>query len=391
MSAPSPESYFDHNATTATDPRVVDVMLPWFTERHGNPSSAHRLGRAARDAVENARRQVAELLGAESRDVVFTASGTEANNGVIETAAARGESRGRLLLTSLEHPSITAAAARAQARGLEITTLAPDARGQIAAPVVEAALTADTRLACAMLAHNELGTLQDVAGISAACRARGVPVLCDAVQAIGKIPVNVERLGVSYLSLGGHKFYGPPGIAALWVEPGAPLDPWLVGGPQEGGRRASTENVPAIVGLGEAARLAHLELEDRRRHLRDLRDRFEAGLETLFPKGLGARVLCQKSERLPNTSLVLFGGISGQELTLWLDARGIAVSTGSACHAGTPQPSATLLGMGVEPAEALGAIRFSFGITNDRSQVDRLLGLLEEAIQPRGSGILQNR
>lgn len=370
-------AYFDHNATTPMDPRVLEAMLPFFIERHGNPSSAHGHGRAAREAVENARRQVADLIGGQAREVVFTSSGTEANNAVVYGQAERHGFRGHLMFAALEHPSIRQAAMWAADKGMDLTELDPDRHGRVTADQVAAALRDDTRLVCLMLANNELGTLQPVAEVAAACRERGVPVLCDAVQAVGKIPVDVHQLGVDYLCLGGHKFHGPPGIAALWIRSGATMEPWLLGAPQERGLRASTENVPAVIGLGEAAELARRELEDRRGRLGELRDLFER----LVVRRVGARVHCVDSERLPNTSHLAFPGVSGHRLMLWLDRHGFAVSTGSACHSGRPQPSRALLRMGLPADEALASLRVSFGLTNTEDEVRALVAALERGLK----------
>jgi len=266
-----------------------------------------------------------------------------------------------------------------------VTELAPDGGGRVPLEEIRQALRDDTRLVCLMLANNELGTLQPVAAAAEICRRRRVPVLCDAAQAVGKVPVDVKALGVDYLVLAGDKFHAPPGVAALWVRTGAELEPLLVGGSQEIGRRAGTENVPGIVGLGEASALAHAELDRRHADLSALRERFERGLEAIP----GAVVHCAETERLPHTSHVAFvvppeagssnsstAPISGHELLLRLDRAGFAVSTGSACHAGTPQPSAALVAMGVTEGEALASLRISFGITNTADEVERFLEVL---------------
>ena len=252
----------------------------------------------------------------------------------------------------------------------------PGPDGVVPAAAIVAALTGDTRLVCLMLANNELGTLQPVAEVAAACRERGVPVLCDAVQAIGKVPVDVRELGVDWLTLGGHKFHAPLGAAALWVRKGVELAGLLVGGSQERRRRASTENVPAIVGLGSAAALARAELPERRRHLAALRDRFEAGLRG----DSGAIVHCAGSPRLPNTSNVAFPGASGEELLIRLDLAGFAVSTGAACASGVVEPSRTLLAIGVSPAEALSSLRVSCGMTTSAAEVDAFLDVLAREV-----------
>lgn len=371
--------YFDHNATTPLDPRVLEAMMPWLGGHHGNPSSAHVFGRQARQAVERARGQVAELLGAEPGEVIFTASGTEGNNAVI---ADRTRDGGQVVFAAFEHPSVVTAATRAVERGARARRVAPGADGAVSVRSVMEALEDDTRLVALMLANNELGTLQPVAEVARSCRERQgsnrpVPVLCDAVQAVGKIPVRVGELGVDYLTLGGHKFHGPLGVAALWLRRGVELGGLLVGASQEGGRRAGTENVPGIVGLGEAAALAHAELDHRARFLATLRDRFEQGLVEAVPD---ARIHCASSPRLPHTSHVAFPGIVGQELMMALDAEGLAVSTGAACGSGKAAPSPTLLAMGMDREEALASLRISFGMTNTATEVDRLLAALARQV-----------
>lgn len=378
-------AYFDHNATTPLDPRVRDAMLPWLGERFGNPSSIHSRGRAAREAVGRARRQVAELLGTRPERLVFTASGTEANNAVLRGVARRhalaGDSTGstdspRIVLSAMEHPSIRVPAAALAREGFDVVRVPPGPDGVVPAEAFTAELEDRTVLACLMLANNELGTLQPVHEVARACRARGIPFLVDAVQAVGKIPVDAEELGADYLVLGGHKFHGPAGAAAVWIHPAARIDPLLVGGGQEGGRRASTENVPALVGLGEASRLAAAELPERAERMRRLRDRFEEGVGRIP----GAVVHCADSPRLPQTSHVAFPGLEGESLLLRLDVAGFAVSTGSACSSGKPEPSPTLLALGVTPEEAIGSLRVSFGISNTLEQVEAFLEALEHEV-----------
>jgi cysteine desulfurase len=374
MLSTNPPVYLDHNATTPLDPRVLEAMLPWLGARWGNPSSAHRFGQAARNAVEEAREKVAALLGARPPEIVFTASGTEANNAVLFDVARRGGLGGHLVISALEHPSIRASTARLEAAGMAVTRIPPGPDGVVPAAAVLAALRADTRLVALMLANNELGTLQPVAAVAAGCRERGVPVLTDAVQAVGKLPVSGAALGVDFLTLGAHKFGGPLGAAALWVRKGTPLDGHLVGGSQERHRRAGTENVPALVGLGAAAALARAEIGDRGAYLASLRDRFEAGFTGGdFP---GAVVHCARAPRLPNTSNVALPGIDGQALLIRLDLAGYAVSTGAACASGAVEPSPTLLALGLPAAEALSSLRVSFGPANRPEEVDGFLAAL---------------
>lgn len=405
--------YLDHNATTPLDPRVREAMLPWLGERFGNPSSIHRFGQAARNAVEEARERVAALIGARPPEVVFTASGTEANNCVVASAVERarlaaGGCGGHLVISAIEHPSVRQSAARAARGGLQVTRVPPGEDGVVPAAAMIAALRPDTTLACLMLANNELGTLQPVGAVADECRARGILFLCDAVQAVGKVPVDVTALGVDLLVLGAHKFGGPLGAAALWVRGGVEIESLLLGGSQERRRRAGTENVAAIVGLGEAAALALAEIPEtpeipeipeitetpetpetpemaeiagierqaRPRRLAALRDRFEAGLAAIP----GATIHCRAAPRLPNTSHVAFAGVEGESLLIRLDLAGFAVSTGSACASGTVEPSATLLAMGLRAEEALASIRVSFGIANRAEEVDRFLAVLAREV-----------
>ncbi|MEZ5332908.1 MAG: cysteine desulfurase family protein [Thermoanaerobaculia bacterium] len=318
-------AYFDHNATTPLDARVREAMLPWLGERWGNAASAHAFGRGAREAVETAREAVARLIGGRPEEIVFTASGTEANNAVLDRIGA-GD---RLVLSAFEHPSIDRMADRAAARGAQVERVRPDRSGVVSSEAVLSAAGEGTTLVCLMLANNEVGTLQPVAEVTAELKRRGVPLLCDAVQAIGKVPVSVEALGVDYLTLGAHKFYGPLGGAALWIRDGAPFEPYLVGGSQERRRRAGTVNVAAIAGLGRAAELAAAEGGEWAAHCRALRDRFEAGLAGLpdvVVHGAGAGSAPQHdAPRVP---------VEAQSLMIRLDMAGHAVSTGSACSSG---------------------------------------------------------
>ena len=363
--------YFDNNATTPLDPRARAAMLPWLGERWGNPSSIHAQGQEAREAVEGARAAVAELLGARPEELVFVASGTEANNAVLRSAARAGSRAGscHLVISALEHPSIRATAAELAAWGVTVTTVAPDASGVVDPAAVIGALRDDTRLVCLMLASNEIGTLQPVAEVAAECARRGVAVHCDAVQAAGKIRVDVEALGVDSLAIGAHKFHGPLGAAALWVRTERDLHPFLLGGGQERRRRASTENVAAIVGFGEVSRWAAAELDSRRARLSTLRDRFERGVTAIED----VRVHCQSSPRLPNTSHLAIVGVEGEALVIRLDLAGFSVSTGSACSSGTVEPSPTMLAMGYSAEEALSSLRVSFGLGNTADEVDRFL------------------
>lgn len=364
--------YFDNNATTPLDPRVREAMLPWLDGMWGNAASAHRFGQAAREAVEAARAAVASLVDAQPDEVVFTASGTEANNAVV-AALLRAGRGGQAVISGIEHPSIPRALeAWGPSSGIEIRRIAPASDGVVPVEGFAAAIGPETRFVALMLVNNELGTIQSVAEVARLCAERGIPVLCDAVQAAGKIPVSAQELGVDYLTLGAHKFHGPLGAAALWVRPGAAFDSFLVGGGQERQRRASTANVPALVGFGRACELARQELPARAARLAELRDRFERGLGAIgdvVVHGAGA-------PRVPHTTNAAFLGTVNQELMMRLDLAGYAVSTGAACGSGTLQPSAMLLALGLPVEVALASLRISFGTENTVEEIDDFLALL---------------
>jgi cysteine desulfurase len=351
-------------------------MLPWLGERWGNPSSIHRAGQEAREAVEEARAREAALLGGRPEEIVFTASGTEANNALLASVAGATAGVAHVVVSALEHPSVRATASELEASGAAVTVVPPSPDGVVAPDAIMAALRPESALVCLMLASNEIGTLQPVAEVARRCRERGVALHCDAVQAAGKIPVNVGELGADSVTLGAHKFHGPLGAAALWTRPGFELRPLLRGGGQERRRRASTENVAAIAGFGAAALHAAAELPERRAHLCALRDRFEAGLATIAD----VRVHCQRSPRLPNTSHLAVAGVEGEALVIRLDLAGFAVSTGSACASGAVEPSPALLAMGLPAHEALSSLRVSFGMTNTAAEVDRFLDALRAEV-----------
>ncbi|MBZ0111854.1 MAG: cysteine desulfurase [Thermoanaerobaculia bacterium] len=365
-------TYFDNNATTPLDSRVAEAMIPWLTTQHGNASSLHRVGRLARGAVDRARMSVAKTIGAEPLDIIFTGSGTEANNAVIFEVTRAAGHRGELVVSAIEHPSVLRAAECCAAAGMTLHKVAPGRDGVVSAQSMMDRLNDDTKLVCLMMANNELGTLQPVADVARACRERGILMLCDAVQGVGKLEVDVEALGVDFLTLGGHKFHGPLGAAALWVRPGTHFEGWVKGGSQERQLRAGTVNVSAIVGLGKACDLIRDELELRCEHLLGLRNYFEGRLAEIP----GACLHCCDAPRLPHTSNVAFEGLVGSELMMRLDAAGFAVSTGSACGSGQDHASSTVLALGIDPEMAAGSIRISFGMTNTLHEVETFLDAL---------------
>ncbi|MEW6037870.1 MAG: cysteine desulfurase family protein [Pseudomonadota bacterium] len=361
--------YFDHNATTPLDERVLEAMLPYLKSCHGNPSSLHRPGRIARDAVEAARAQVAALAGAAPAQVVFTSGGSEANNLAIK-GLAWSLKPGRIGIGATEHPSVAEPARFLARHGWDCRTLAVDAQGLIEDSVLAGIAENPPDIVSVMLANNETGVVQDFARIAALDT--GAWLHCDAVQAAGKIPLSFAQTGVHLMSLSGHKIYGPKGVGALIADPSVPLTPLIHGGDQERGLRGGTENVAAIVGFGKAAELAAAELEEHDGRLRRLRNHLEQGIEKLP----GATVFARTAKRLPNTLQFAVEGYDGETLVMLLDRRGIAVSSGSACASGAREPSPVLLAMGVEPALATGAVRISLGRGSTEAEAEQLLAAL---------------
>ena len=381
--------YLDHSATTPIDRRVLDEMLPYLTEKIGNPSSVHFFGQEARAAVDRARREVAALIGARPNEIVFTSGGTEANNLAIKgicyaiTPQSGSSSPPHLITSAIEHPSTRGTIDELEKCGWAVTRLPVYEDGIVRTADVRSALRPETVLISIMLANNEIGTLQpveEIASIVKEARAAGQRQLwlhTDAVQAVGRVPLDVEKLGCDLLSLSGHKLYGPKGIGALFVRRGVRLAPQSVGGHQEREKRAGTENVPGIVALGAAARLARLELDARADHDRNLRDRFEAGVSEV----VGDLVFNGNSERrLPNLSNISFRFIEGEGLLISLDLQSIAVSTGSACSSGTLEPSPVIQALGRTDEVARGSIRFSFGKDNTEEDVDYVLKVLPQVV-----------
>ena len=368
--------YLDHNATTPLDQRVLEAMQPYLTGPYGNPSSVHRYGRAARDAVEAARVQVAALAGAQPAEVVWTSGGTESNNLALKGATEAARKQSRILYGATEHPAVLETAEALRARGWPVETIAIDGQGLVDWPVFEAQLArAPLCIAALMAANNETGVIQDTARGAALVHARDALLLVDAVQGAGKLPLqHFWQGGADLMSLSAHKLYGPKGIGALLVRAGVELTPLLHGGGQERGLRGGTENVAAIVGFGAAAELAQQELESRNTHLLALRERLVAGLHALP----GVSIFGELSPRLANTVQFAVKGWEGEALLMALDRKAIAVSSGSACSSGKGEPSHVLLGMGLPRDIAYGAIRVSLGKDNSAAEVDRFLAVLAE-------------
>ncbi|HET6436412.1 MAG TPA: cysteine desulfurase family protein [Anaeromyxobacter sp.] len=369
------EAYLDNNATAPLLPAVFEAMRPYFGERFGNPSSAHRRGREALAAVEEARERVAALVGASAQEIVFTSGGSEGDTTAILGLVSPGD---HVITTSIEHHAVLRSCKRLERVGTEVTYLPVEANGRVDPEAVRAALRPTTRLVSVMMANNETGVLQPVEEIGRIAAEAGVSFHTDAVQAAGKVPVAVGRLGCALLTISGHKLHGPPGVGAQYVRRGTFPRPLIHGGPQERGFRAGTENLPAIIGLGVAASLAVEWLAaGAAAEMAAERDRIE---RTVLERIPASRVHGAGAPRVPNTSSLLFEGISGKALVLGLDLDGICVSTGSACSTGSSEPPYVLRAMGLRPEQAYATIRCSLGKQTTSAEVDHFLRSLPGAV-----------
>ncbi|HRS87701.1 MAG TPA: cysteine desulfurase family protein [Syntrophales bacterium] len=371
--------YLDHCATTPVDARVLGAMMRYFANHFGNPSSIHRFGAAAREAVERARAQVAGLIGAESDEIVFTAGGTEADNlAILGVALAGVPGRDHIITSAVEHHAVLNTCRHLEGRGFSVTYLPVDGTGTVDPEEALRAMTDRTLLVTVMHANNELGTVEPLAEIAFNARRRGILVHTDAVQTVGKIPVRVDELGVDLLSLSAHKFHGPKGVGALYVRRGTPLAPLMFGGHQEGGRRTGTENVPGIVGLGEACALAAADLPVQMARLMELRNDLERSILKIAP---GARVNGHPFRRLPHVLSVSFPGVTGDAVVRELDGRGVAASAGAACTAGETRISHVIAAAGVPPEYAPGTVRFSLGRSNTKEELERAVSALAASLE----------
>lgn len=377
----APSVYLDNNATTAVCPEAREAMLPFLGAEAGNPSSLHGPGRRARDAVAKARARVAALVGAQASEVVFTSGGTESDRlAILGALEAAGEERRHVVTTTVEHPAVRDLLRALRGRGrIALTEVPVGASGALDAARVLDAVRDDTALVSAMWANNETGVLHPVAEIAAGCAARGVPFHADAVQAAGKVPVDLGSVPAALLSLSAHKLHGPQGVGALIVRRGARWLPWPVQGHHEGGRREGTENVPGIAGFGAAAEAALRALPDEPR-VAALRDRLERAVLEAVP---GARCPSATAPRVPNTTNLILPGAEGESVVLRLDAAGVAVATGSACTTGSPEPSHVLLAMGIPAKDARGAIRVSLSRFTTEGEIDRAVEAISVAAGPR--------
>jgi cysteine desulfurase len=366
--------YFDHNATTPVDDRVFETMLPYLRGRYGNASSRHDLGTAARRAVDAAREQVAALVNVQPSQVIFVSGGTEANNLFVKGAAGYLKPT-QIAVSAIEHPCVAKPAQELGRQGWKVRKLAVTRRGEIDLADVGQALKEPTGIVSVMLANNETGVIQDVAAVAARARAAKAWMHTDAVQALGKISVDFAALNVHAMTISAHKIYGPKGAAALVVDKRLQVKPIIHGGGHEQGLRSGTENVPAIVGFGAACELAGGRIEELAQQQEVMRARLEQGLHEM-----GAVIFGEDAPRIPNTSYFAFKGILGETLVIELDKAGYAVAPGAACSSANPEPSATLLSMGVDPELALGAVRLSLGAGNTMQQVEDFLKALRSVV-----------
>jgi cysteine desulfurase len=371
--------YLDHNATTAIHPDVVAAMLPYLRRAFGNPSSIHRFGREARQAVDEAREKVARLIGAKPSEIIFTSGGTEADNLAIKGVALTAKKKGGHIITSaIEHHAVMVSCQYLEKRGFEVTFIPVDHHGLLDPNDVKRAITDKTILISIMHANHEVGTIEPVEEIGKLAMERNIPFHTDAVQSVGKVPIDVAKLGVSLLSLSAHKLCGPKGVGVLYIRKGTKILPQVYGGHQELNFRAGTENVAGIVGLGQAAAIASHKIQVELERLCRLRDRLweriREGVESVRLNG-------HPTKRLPNTLNVSFDLVEGESLVINLDLRGIAVSTGSACTSGSLEPSHVLLAMGLSPTVARGSVRFSLGMGNTPGEIEYTADNLKELVR----------
>jgi cysteine desulfurase len=368
--------YLDYNATTPVLPEVWEAMQPYFTTRWGNPSSAYRFGAQLKAEIEKARESVAALVGAEPDEVIFTSCATESNNAAMSAALAARPGRRHIITSAVEHSAVLNFCKAAEKCGYRITYLGVDSQGLLDLEELQAAITDDTALVSLMWANNETGVLFPVEDIAKICRDKGVLFHCDAVQAVGKIPVDLNRVWADYLTISAHKLYGPKAVGALVMRNGAPFEPMLVGGHQEGGRRGGTENVGLIAGFGSAAELAKRDLTVRAAQVGKLRDKLETEILSGIP---GAFVNGSKVHRIPNTTNIRFEGIDSDAMVAFLDSKSVCVSSGSACLANALAPSHVVLAMTQSVEKAKQVIRFSLSHLSTPEEISETIAQVKQA------------
>jgi cysteine desulfurase len=370
--------YVDNNATTRVAPEVFEEMTPYFTDLYGNPSSMHFFGGQVQRKVEEARERVAGLLGARPQEIIFTSCGTESDNAAIMSALQCKPEKRHVLTTRVEHPAVKNLVANLKREGYRVTELPVDRHGLLSMEEVSRAMTDDTAIVSVMWANNETGVLFPVEEIATLAKSRGVIFHTDAVQAVGKIPVNMAESHIDMLSLSGHKLHAPKGIGVLYVRRGTRFAPFVIGGHQEEGRRGGTENVPYIIGLGKACELAATDLEEKNLRVKSLRDKLENGLLEVVGNSI---INGDAEQRLPNTSSISFEYVEGESILLKLSDKGICASSGSACTSGSLEPSHVLRAMGVPFTAAHGSIRFSLSFYNTEEEIDYILEVVPPIIE----------
>lgn len=369
--------YLDHNATTPVLPEVLEAMMPYFTTEWGNPSSAYKFGAKVKTVIATARAQVAELIGAQPRDVIFTSCATESNNAAINAALKADPNKRHIITSAVEHSSVLNYCIELEKEGYRVTYLPVDRDGLLKLADLENTIGDETSVVSLMWANNETGVLFPVKEIAEICRSRGVLYHCDAVQSAGKIEIDVRKFPVDYLSLTGHKFHAPKGIGALYVRRNMPFSPLIYGGHQERGRRGGTENVPLIAGIGRAAELARKHLPNYEQKVRPLRDKLEEAILSSIPN---AELNGQKTQRLANTTNITFHGIESEALLILLDQEGVCASSGSACLADSDVPSHVVKAMKPESAASRQMIRFSHGKDTTKAEIEEAIAAIQGAI-----------
>lgn len=373
------ECYFDNAATTQTRPEVVEAMMKYYSESYGNPSSIYKFAQSNKVAVEKGREQVAKAINAVTNEIYFTAGGSESDNWAIKGIAESYSSKGKhIITTAIEHHAVLHTCEYLESKGYEITYLPVDEYGMVSVDELKNAIREDTILISVMFANNEIGTIQPIAEIGAIAREKGIIFHTDAVQAVGHVPVDVKAMNIDLLSMSGHKFYGPKGVGAMFIRKGIKINPYIHGGAQERRRRAGTENVPGIVGMGLAAELACAELDEEVKRLTYLRNKLIKGILDAVPY---ARLNGHPEKRLPGNANISFEFIEGESILLLLDYKGVSASSGSACTSGSLDPSHVLLAIGLPHEKAHGSVRMSLGHFNTEEQVDYVIKELPPIIE----------
>ncbi len=368
--------YMDHSATTAVDPAVTEAMLPYFSEKYGNPSSIYSIGRQSRKAIEEARQKVADLIGSKKEEIIFTGSGTESDNLAIKGIAFKNRKKGDHIITSsIEHHAVLHTCRYLEKDGFKVTYLPVNKDGLIDPADVEKAITSQTILITIMHANNEIGTIQPIEEVGKIAKERDIPFHTDAVQTVGKIPVNVDTLGVNLLSISAHKIYGPKGVGALYIRKGTFIEPQMHGGGHERNMRSSTENVPGIVGFGKACEIAKFRLPEEAKQA-ELRNKLIKGILEIEDSYLNGH----PTKRLPNNANFRFSYIEGESMILNLDMKGVAASTGSACSSTSLEPSHVLLAIGLAPEESHGSLRLTLGRENTQEDVDFVVSIMPDIV-----------